>query len=127
MLFLHSQSRTSDRENGLVVQLVITHACHAWGRGFESRPDRQIKASEMRLFLCPSKISVYNFEIYTLFIVFIICCGGESMFDKRQMCLPIIEPPLLSNRCYQLPFSYALRFSFYGYWSFVLGNLYTFS
>ena len=27
---------------GLVVQLVRIHACHAWGRGFESRPDRQI-------------------------------------------------------------------------------------
>src|SRR5690554_6510118 len=28
---------------GLVVQLVRIHACHAWGRGFESRPDRKIK------------------------------------------------------------------------------------
>src|SRR5210317_1659045 len=28
---------------GLVVQLVRIHACHAWGRGFESRPDRQQK------------------------------------------------------------------------------------
>ena len=27
--------------NGLVVQLVRIHACHAWGREFESRPDRQ--------------------------------------------------------------------------------------
>jgi putative component of membrane protein insertase Oxa1/YidC/SpoIIIJ protein YidD len=27
--------------NGLVVQLVRIHACHAWGRGFESRPDRK--------------------------------------------------------------------------------------
>ncbi len=27
---------------GLVVQLVRIHACHAWGRGFESRPDREI-------------------------------------------------------------------------------------
>ena len=26
---------------GLVVQLVRIHACHAWGREFESRPDRQ--------------------------------------------------------------------------------------
>ena len=26
---------------GLVVQLVRIHACHAWGRGFESRPDRK--------------------------------------------------------------------------------------
>ncbi len=28
-------------QNGLVVQLVRIHACHAWGRGFESRPDRK--------------------------------------------------------------------------------------
>ena len=27
-------------QNGPVVQLVRIHACHAWGRGFESRPDR---------------------------------------------------------------------------------------
>ncbi len=33
-LYLQSQL------NGLVVQLVRIHACHAWGRGFESRPDR---------------------------------------------------------------------------------------
>ena len=26
--------------NGPVVQLVRIHACHAWGREFESRPDR---------------------------------------------------------------------------------------
>ena len=26
--------------NGVVVQLVRIHACHAWGRGFESRPFR---------------------------------------------------------------------------------------
>ena len=28
---------------GLVVQLVRIHACHAWGRGFESRPDRHLE------------------------------------------------------------------------------------
>jgi putative component of membrane protein insertase Oxa1/YidC/SpoIIIJ protein YidD len=28
-------------KQGLVVQLVRIHACHAWGRGFESRPDRK--------------------------------------------------------------------------------------
>ena len=30
------------RKKGLVVQLVRIHACHAWGRGFESRPDREL-------------------------------------------------------------------------------------
>ena len=28
---------------GPVVQLVRIHACHAWGREFESRPDRQLQ------------------------------------------------------------------------------------
>ena len=44
---LHSlMGRKSPRKKkGLVVQLVRIHACHAWGRGFESRPDRPEKAS----------------------------------------------------------------------------------
>ena len=37
---------------GALVQLVRIHACHAWGRGFESRPDRNIgeSTSEMKCF-----------------------------------------------------------------------------
>ena len=35
------ESATRKQKNGSVVQLVRIHACHAWGRGFESRPDRQ--------------------------------------------------------------------------------------
>ena len=35
--------------NGLVVQLVRISACHAGGRGFESRPDRK-KALQWRAF-----------------------------------------------------------------------------
>ena len=37
------QRNSSYKQNGSVVQLVRIHACHAWGRGFESRPDRQRK------------------------------------------------------------------------------------
>ena len=33
----------SKHTNGAVVQLVRIHACHAWGRGFESRPHRKKK------------------------------------------------------------------------------------
>ena len=35
-----SFERKTDKNIGSVVQLVRIHACHAWGRGFESRPDR---------------------------------------------------------------------------------------
>ena len=39
---LHSLSkRKCDITIGAVVQLVRIHACHAWGREFESRPDRK--------------------------------------------------------------------------------------
>ena len=37
---LHSLTRKA-AIIGAVVQLVRIHACHAWGRGFESRPHRQ--------------------------------------------------------------------------------------
>ena len=36
-----SAIRNDSARLGSVVQLVRIHACHAWGRGFESRPDRQ--------------------------------------------------------------------------------------
>ncbi len=40
-----------NKKFGVVVQLVRIHACHAWGRGFESRPHRQItKAPEFKNF-----------------------------------------------------------------------------
>ena len=35
-------------QDGPVVQLVRIHACHAWGRGFESRPDRQRRKNPQR-------------------------------------------------------------------------------
>ena len=49
-IYLHSQNKGKDisfdcsfhcKITGPVVQLVRIHACHAWGREFESRPDRQ--------------------------------------------------------------------------------------
>ena len=37
-------------KNGAVVQLVRIHACHAWGREFESRPHRKEEAEMLLLF-----------------------------------------------------------------------------
>ena len=39
---MHSQTSNKDyyKINGVLVQLVRIHACHAWGHGFESRTHR---------------------------------------------------------------------------------------
>ena len=44
---LHSQSGNNDSKlnTGAVVQQVRIHACHAWGREFESRPHRKEDAN----------------------------------------------------------------------------------
>ena len=44
----------SKHTNGAVVQLVRIHACHAWGRGFESRPHR--KKKQKCFFFCYTTI-----------------------------------------------------------------------
>ena len=49
---LHSVSEMNqDITIGAVVQLVRIHACHAWGRGFESRPHRKKKQKMLLLLL----------------------------------------------------------------------------
>ncbi len=49
-------SRMQTLINGAVVQLVRIHACHAWGREFESRPHRsgERKSGQYSLrIICP--------------------------------------------------------------------------
>ena len=47
---LHQQLSESHYQPGVVVQLVRIPACHAGGRGFESRPLRQSKRASGRVF-----------------------------------------------------------------------------
>ena len=46
----------SANSNGLVVQLVRIPACHAGGRGFESRPDRKLTLI-IEGFFIPEKVN----------------------------------------------------------------------
>ena len=45
----------------MVVQLVRIHACHAWGRGFESRPHRREQLKRL-LFLFYLTINMNEIE-----------------------------------------------------------------
>ena len=47
-------------KNGSVVQLVRIRACHARGRGFESRPDRKQKALFKSAFLFITLINAFT-------------------------------------------------------------------
>ncbi len=74
---LHSQTGNNNPEmlkysNGAVVQLVRIHACHAWGRGFESRPHRRGER----------KSSKVNFGFLLLFFVIHFSKNRKPCFSR---------------------------------------------
>ena len=65
---MHSVSEMSqDITIGAVVQLVRIHACHAWGRGFESRPHRKKEMQSASLF-CGILPTCYQLRVLDGFI-----------------------------------------------------------
>ena len=64
---MHSVSEMNqDITIGAVVQLVRIHACHAWGRGFESRPHR--KKKQKSFFFCYILTTCYLLRVLDGFI-----------------------------------------------------------
>ncbi len=64
---MHSVSEMNqDITIGAVVQLVRIHACHAWGRGFESRPHR--KKKQKCFFFCYILPTYYQLRVLDGFI-----------------------------------------------------------
>ena len=58
VLLLHSNQ--GNDLDGVLVQLVRIHACHAWGHGFESRTHRKIRRAIFGFFYCFCSASVFS-------------------------------------------------------------------
>ena len=102
------ESATRKQKNGSVVQLVRIHACHAWGRGFESRPDRQRKgldnanyqdlfsfyAQSHFLFWINSKNPLHLLSLFT------ITFSTKLEFAKMICHLSFYEPEPFVGLCF---------------------------
>ena len=77
---LHPVSKTKLVWNkiGAVVQLVRIHACHAWGRGFESRPHRKEEAKMLLL----SFSTEQSTEFISFLFFFLHICKKSSNFVR---------------------------------------------
>ena len=85
---MHSVSEMNqDITIGAVVQLVRIHACHAWGRGFESRPHR--KKKQKCFFFCYTG-TPYLLRVHNGFIpYFSHYHSGPLPKEERSVIVPL--------------------------------------
>ena len=79
----------SKHTNGAVVQLVRIHACHAWGRGFESRPHRK-KQSERIASSLQYSVWIPETGVQKL--------NKQIAIDPRSMAICLFQPFALHGR-----------------------------
>ena len=90
MYFCTEKSRLT----GAVVQLVRIQACHAWGRGFESRPYR--KTSDFTI--CKIGCFFYHYPIsfiHCVFFLLIATCFSKIIIHAKNT--PITFKPFFPN------------------------------
>ena len=81
---------------GVVVQLVRIHACHAWGRGFESRPYRKREEGVQNelLFLCNFGLSMEGYIFVTigiLLVLIVLVLAALTLYVIFKYALPNIK------------------------------------